>query len=277
MLKKKLNNNTKTSLVSYNNLNYYIYLYFTLKNLEFLFFKKQIYITHYCLNLFKNKIKIILDILVFSRKFLKLKLKLKKFNRWKKKAKLSKKNLIHSFNKLINKLMLKNKNFNGLFLSINLLNVIKRKEKRKIKNKQKRIFLFLKTFSNNIFPRRFNLLIDFSKVCIYFLNKKISNQFFIKMLSGIFSFLPKQKHKQFFLFLNKLFSFFFRFFKRTNTLLGLKLRINGKLLGKSRSSGHLLIVGNVPIKKTSTFLEYAKSTSFTKYGTFGFFLWSLRK
>ena len=158
-----------------------------------------------------------------------------------------------------------------------MLNVIKLKEKIKIKNRQKKIFLFLKTFSNNIFPRRFNLLIDFSKICIYFLIKKISNQFFIKMLTGIFSFLPKQKHKQFFFFLNKLFSFFLRTYKHTNTIRGLKLRINGKLLGKTRSSGHLLITGNVPIKKTSNLLEYSQSTSFTKYGTFGFSLWILRK
>jgi len=274
MLKKRLNNDTKTSLILYNNFNYYIYLYFVLKNLEFLFFKKQIYITHLCLNLVKNKIQILLDILVFSKKFLKLKLKLKK---QKKNTKSLKKPQIQSLNKFIKKLIFKNNNFKFLFLKVNFLNVMKFKEKVRIKNRQKRIFLFLKTFSNSIFPRRFNLLIDFSKTCIYFLMKKISNQFFIKMLSGIFSFLPKQKHKQFFFFLNKLFSFFLRTYKYSNTIIGFKLRINGKLLGKTRSSGHLLMIGNVPIKKTSNLLEYAQSTSFTKYGTFGFSLWILRK
>jgi ribosomal protein S3 len=58
-----------------------------------------------------------------------------------------------------------------------------------------------------------------------------------------------------------------------NYIQGVKILINGRILGKLRSSSSRLIVGSIPIKTISANIQYSQNHVYTVYGAFGLKLW----
>lgn len=123
------------------------------------------------------------------------------------------------------------------------------------------------------------LLIDFIRVTVLLIDEKISIKIFTTFIGQIFSTLSKKSHNRFFLILKKLFKIIItdeKLNQNTNKIKGLKLKIGGRLRGKTRSDVRTITVGTVPLQSTSKNIEYYKQHIFTVYGTFGLKLWLCR-
>jgi len=160
-----------------------------------------------------------------------------------------------------------------LNLKILNLNLIKNDYLKSLKQ----MYVFNKRFLFVLFDRRLNLFIDFLKITVLFLFNKTSINLFLFVLCQTFKNISKSKHTKFLLFLRELFFFVINFnFKAPNfenSILGLKLVINGKMKGKTRASSICIKKGSVPIQSLSKKIEYSKSHVFTRYGAFGFQIW----
>jgi hypothetical protein len=150
----------------------------------------------------------------------------------------------------------------------------------KIMNKEvnskliKFVYTQFKRSLNVLFSRRFNLFIDFIKMTSLFIEKKIGSKMYLLILSQIFRLLPKNKHTRFFLFIKELFIKIVA--KKTNKkkkILGVKFLVNGKILGKLRSSSRLISVGSIPIRTISADIAFSQNHVYTLYGVFGFKFW----
>ena len=142
----------------------------------------------------------------------------------------------------------------------------------------------LKKFMNTIFPRRFNLFIDFLKMTSLLVTDCLSVETYLKMLSLIFRVLQKKYHNRFLFFLKSLFKILIHnvssltFCKKQNFgILGIKFIINGKLKGKPRSSSFIFQRGSTKTQTINSNIEFAKTNSYTRLGAFGFRIWLLRK
>lgn len=137
------------------------------------------------------------------------------------------------------------------------------------------LYLNFKRFTNLLFARRFNLFIDFIKLTSLFIVSKIDSNTYLYVLGQIFRLLTKKKHSRFMYFLKYLFT---RLIKSTsksqNSMIkGIKFIINGKILGKPRSSSSRLLVGSVPIQTLNSNISFSKTHVYTLYGVFGFKFW----
>lgn len=138
----------------------------------------------------------------------------------------------------------------------------------------KQVYVFNKRFLFVLFDRRLNLFIDFIKIVVLFVFNKISINIFLFTLCQIFKNISKAKHTKFLLFVRELFIYLTSIhLNGVNTILGLKLVINGKVKGKTRASSTCIKKGSVPIQSLSKKIEYSKSHVFTRYGVFGFQVW----
>ena len=139
----------------------------------------------------------------------------------------------------------------------------------------KRLYNSFKRFANMLFARRFNLFIDFLKLTSLFIKGKIAADSFLYLLSQIFRLLTKKKHSRFMYFLKYLFTYITKTELQSNRNLiqGIKIIINGKILGKPRSSSSCLLVGSVPIQTINANIHFSKIHAYTLYGVFGFKLW----
>lgn len=139
-------------------------------------------------------------------------------------------------------------------------------------NEIKFYFNSFKKFRSILFTRQFGLFIDFLKLTVLFINKKISNDVYITILAKIFKTLTKSKHARYIFFINQLFDVIIE--SSTNKICGLKLEIYGKLKGKLRSSSEKIIKGNISAQTIDKNVEYTQNTVYTIYGTFGIKLWT---
>jgi hypothetical protein len=139
----------------------------------------------------------------------------------------------------------------------------------------KRLYNSFKRFANMLFARRFNLFVDFLKLTSLFIKGKIAADSFLYLLSQIFRLLTKKKHSRFMYFLKYLFTYITKTELQSNRNLiqGIKIIINGKILGKPRSSSSCLLVGSVPIQTINANIHFSKIHAYTLYGVFGFKLW----
>jgi hypothetical protein len=150
-------------------------------------------------------------------------------------------------------------------------------------DKKYTFFLFkkLKKYVFKIFSRRFNLFLDFIKVTSLYGKNLIDLKLYISIIATIFKNLRKRTHITFYGFLKKTLNILVydskKYIKKENKILGVKILIKGRLLGKSRASQYAIQVGSVPIQTISSQIKYAQATSFTHdCGTFGFEVWSNR-
>lgn len=204
-----------------------------------------------------NKILLSIDLFFQTKKLVNYKFKTKKT-----KQSTNKKlpgRLIKQLNKKINLCYLRLKNIN---LDLN-------------KKQIQFVYSNLKRFASMLFPRRYNLFVDFIKASSLFIEGKVSSELFLKYLGIIFSRLPKNKHSRFILFVKLLFEKIM--FVEQTKIKGLKLIVNGKLQGKSRSGNSKIIVGNIPIQTINEKITKNQIHVYTLYGAFGFTMWTNKK
>lgn len=137
------------------------------------------------------------------------------------------------------------------------------------------VYINFKRFINILFARRFNLFIDFVKLTSLFIISKIDSNTYLYILGQIFRLLTKKKHSRFMYFLKYLFTRLIKSSLKSQNLMikGIKFIINGKILGKPRSSSSRLLVGSVPIQTIEANISFSKTHVYTLYGVFGFKFW----
>jgi hypothetical protein len=189
-----------------------------------------------------------------TKKLLKYKKLLKKKEFIKSSNKLNKNtNLFNNFEK-------KNSNLNIKIYPLNL----------EINKKLLLIFYSnLKKFNSILFSRGFNLFIDFLKTSTLLAEKKLSIEAFLILFANIFKNLNKKRHSQFIAFVKILFPLIIKY----SDVIGMKLIINGKLMGKTRASTVKISKGSLRLNSTSSNIVFGKSHIYTLYGAFGFQLW----
>lgn len=130
------------------------------------------------------------------------------------------------------------------------------------------VFSFLK-------KRRY-LLIDFIRIITLLSENKISGKLFALIIGQIFATLSKKSHNRFFLILKKVFKIIISDNQVTQSELkiqGIKLKISGRIRGKTRSDTRVITVGSVPLQAESKHIEFFKQHIYTLYGAFGLKLW----
>ena len=226
---------------------------------------KNVLLTNYNLNFFQNSL--FFNLTVFFRT-----VKTKKY-----KLLLTNKKKIQLNNLYINQKLKINTIFLNQFCLLKKnLNIVTVKNLNKEINPRliKFVYIQFKRNLNILFSRRFNLFIDFIKMSSLFIEKKINSKNYLLLLSQIFRLLPKKKHTRFFFFIKELFTKIIK--KKTNLkkkILGMKFLVNGKILGKLRSSSKLISVGSIPIRTINADILFSQNHVYTLYGAFGFKLW----
>jgi hypothetical protein len=171
--------------------------------------------------------------------------------------------------KKINNLVLgssKKKNSSNNLL-INYYNVNKEIETKLISQ----YFNSFKKFNTVLFSRGFNLFIDFLKVLTLIDRKKINPKVFLLILGQIFRNLTKKKHTKFIFFIKTIFDNLIT--SKANGIVGIKLIINGKLMGKTRASTVKVERGSLSLNTVNSGCMAEKMHVYTLYGAFGFKIW----
>jgi len=154
---------------------------------------------------------------------------------------------------------------NNLLINYNNLN----------KNIDKKIltdyFKNLKKFSTVLFSRGFNLFIDFLKVITLIDQNRINPKVFLLILGQIFKNLTKKKHTKFVFFIKTIFDHLIN--SEKNQIAGIKLVINGRLMGKTRASTIKIERGSLSLNTVNSGCIAEKMHVYTLYGAFGFKIW----
>lgn len=194
-------------------------------------------------------------------------------------AKLLKYRKILKKKKLKNPSLNKHKKVNDLILNsfknqissnnllINYYNINKNIDKKILTN----YFKSFKKFSTVLFSRGFNLFIDFLKILSLLDQNKINPKVFLLILGQIFRNLTKKKHTKFIFFIRTLFDNLINSDK--NEIVGIKLVINGKLMGKTRASTIKIERGSLSLNTVNSGCISEKMHVYTLYGAFGFKIW----
>jgi hypothetical protein len=248
-------------------------LYVYLNLLQKLFFKSDVCLLKTTIQFNLSKVYVNLHLFFRTRKIIKLKKKIST-NRFKNST--DKRSSIN-----ILKLLKVFSNSRLIVLSTNVLNRNLVKDKLNSKTLLLDFFKFYNRYAKLLFPRRLNFFLDFIKLSVLLFKNKINCNFFIKILSEIFSILQKKRHSLYLQFIKFFFSSLIKYntkkFKNLNKIVGIKFSISGKLKGKARADSNCMIIGNIPIQTLSANIEYSKVDTFTIYGVFGFKLWINRK
>jgi hypothetical protein len=134
-----------------------------------------------------------------------------------------------------------------------------------------KLYLSYKRFVSVLFSRGLNLFLDFLKVTDLLSRKLISVSGYLIILGRIFKVLNKKKHNRFVFFLTVVFDNLVK--NISSDILGVKMVINGKLLGKTRSSTIKIEKGSLKINSLNSNISFSKCHVYTLYGAFGFKLW----
>jgi hypothetical protein len=258
---------TDTNILIYNNkqiinfINFYNYIKQVLK-------LKNVYIENITFSLLGKNLLMNLTIYFSS---LKLSL-LKKKSKYDSKINLRNR-LFHSKNSLFPKTFIKANNLNNVTLKFSNIN--------KQINVKKTLELY-KAIKNSIFTllkKKRYLLIDFIRITTLLIENKITVKFFANFIGQIFATLSKKSHNRFFLILKKIFKIIIldtKISKDTLKIDGIKLKMSGRIRGKTRADVRIITVGSVPLQSNSKSIEYFKQPIFTLYGAFGLKLWIYR-
>lgn len=161
---------------------------------------------------------------------------------------------------------LKNQLTNSNIL-VNYTNINKKLDKKILTN----YFKIFRKFSTVLFSRGFNLFIDFLKIVSLVDQNKINLKAFLLILGQIFKNLTKKKHTKFIFFVKTIFDSLIT--SETNNVVGIKLVINGKLMGKTRASTVKIERGSVSLNTVNSGCSAEKIHVYTLYGAFGFKIW----
>ena len=84
-----------------------------------------------------------------------------------------------------------------------------------------------------------------------------------------------KRHKFFMTFLKKTLSIFLQ--SNFSKVLGIKIKIKGRLNGAPRAKHKIINIGNVPIQTISNSVDYAESTIHNSNGSYGIKVWVIEK
>ncbi len=132
-------------------------------------------------------------------------------------------------------------------------------------------FKNFKKFSTVLFSRGFNLFIDFLKISTLISQNKIDPKIFLLILGQIFKNLTKKKHTKFIFFIKTIFDHLIN--SEKNKIAGIKLVINGRLMGKTRASTIKIERGSLSLNTVNSGCISEKMHVYTLYGAFGFKIW----
>ena len=121
-------------------------------------------------------------------------------------------------------------------------------------------------YKSNFFKEIINIL-------IFMLKKKNSATLISTYIATQLSKL--KRHNYFLNFLKRLFKIIIQL--KFSGLSGIKLRINGRFNGASRSKTKLIQIGTIPLQSFNSKISYNESTSYTSNGTFGVNIWICEK
>lgn len=252
----------------------FILLYNFSNLLKFLFYRKEIILDDITLNIINNQFYLNIHFFYNSKK-----VSIYKRKNFKLLEKFEKKQILK--NNFLSKLFLQL--YSRLSCNIVILSFLNLNKKVKL-NIILILYRKLKKFINTVFSRRFNLFIDFLKMNSLLVTDSLSLEQYLKVFALIFKSIQKKSHSRFFFFLKCLFKILvhdvsaLKFCRKENfAILGLKFIIKGRIKGKPRASSFLFQKGFCKIQTISSNVEFAKTQSFTRLGTFGLRLWLLRK
>ncbi len=152
-------------------------------------------------------------------------------------------------------------------LLINYNNINKNIDKKILTNS----FKTFRKFSTVLFSRGFNLFIDFLKIVSLVDQNKINPKVFLLILGQIFKNLTKKKHTKFIFFIKTIFDSLIT--SENNNVIGIKLVINGRLMGKTRASTVKIERGSLSLNTVNSGCIAEKMHVYTLYGAFGFKIW----
>jgi len=132
-------------------------------------------------------------------------------------------------------------------------------------------FKVFRKFSTVLFSRGFNLFIDFLKIVTLVDQNKINPKVFLLVLGQIFRNLTKKKHTKFIFFIKTIFDNLI--LSESNNVIGIKLVINGRLMGKTRASTVKIERGSLSLNTVNSGCISEKMHVYTLYGAFGFKIW----
>ncbi len=157
--------------------------------------------------------------------------------------------------------------FSSNNLLINYANINKKIDKKALTN----YFKTFRKFSTVLFSRGFNLFIDFLKIVSLIDQNKINPKVFLLILGQIFKNLTKKKHTKFIFFIKTIFDSLIT--SEDNNVIGIKLVINGRLMGKTRASTVKIERGSLSLNTVNSGCIAEKMHVYTLYGAFGFKIW----
>ncbi len=157
--------------------------------------------------------------------------------------------------------------FTNSNLLVNYTNINKKIDKKVLTN----YFKTFRKFSTVLFSRGFNLFIDFLKIVSLVNQNKINPKVFLLILGQIFKNLTKKKHTKFIFFIKTIFDNLIT--SENNNVIGIKLVINGRLMGKTRASTVKIERGSLSLNTVNSGCIAEKMHVYTLYGAFGFKIW----
>ena len=225
-------------------------------------FRKDILVSNVDISQSNNTTNLSIDTFIRTSKLLK-------YRKLVKKKLIRKSNLSVKKQNQLNDLLVKafpNKISNNNLL-INYNNINKIIDKKILTNN----FKNFKKFSSVLFSRGFNLFIDFIIVVSLIEQQKLNPKVFLIVLGQIFRNLTKKKHTKFIFFIKTIFDSLIS--SEKNNIIGIKLVINGKLMGKTRASTVKIESGSLSLNTVNSGCIAEKMHVYTLYGAFGFKIW----
>lgn len=128
-------------------------------------------------------------------------------------------------------------------------------------------YTFFSRYQQLLFSKNFNLFLDLVKVTNLLCQNAIELKFFVHLLSVLFRNMHKRQHNKFIFFVSNLFKHILRTYP---SIVGLRLEINGRLLGKPRASSIKIEQGFLGLHSFSLNKYTHKTHVYTVYGVFGF-------
>ena len=223
-------------------------------------FRKDILVSNMDISQSNNTTALNLETFTRTSKLLKYRKTLKK--------KLSNNSKHTKYNKVNDLILTSLKNqFTNSNLLVNYTNINRKIDKKVLTN----YFKIFKKFSTVLFSRGFNLFIDFLKIVSLVDQNKINPKVFLLILGQIFKNLTKKKHTKFIFFIKTIFDSLIT--SENNNVIGIKLVINGRLMGKTRASTVKIERGSLSLNTVNSGCISEKMHVYTLYGAFGFKIW----
>ncbi len=126
---------------------------------------------------------------------------------------------------------------------------------------------FFTRYQHALFSKNFNLFLDLIKVTNLLCQNIVHLKLFVALISTLFRTLHKRQHNRFIFFISNLFKYILETYPN---VLGLRLEINGRLMGKPRASTIKIEYGFLGLNSFSSKRYSYQNHVYTLYGAFGF-------